>query len=892
MKRTTTAIIALVGILLAGSHHVRASQQEPSENTIVPGVRVGDYTIGMSKDEVLKRLGEPKGISWEGERYTLNNLPRWYFMHFGDISFEIVDDSVKVIIVYSLYKFANGLGVGDSEEKIKQAFGNNFHLKEGGKDFLTYEDEGLTFEIHKKDRTVMEINVSQATGDHDDSREALTPSRLERFDSVCGKDLRTCDLRNAGAILDTLEFNQETLWPTPDRLPEGFDPKALLQEGMNPGLGVRALHAEGITGAGVHVGLIDQPLLMDHPEYAGKIVSYHDTGCGPHKSSMHGPAMASQLVGNQCGTAPGAKLHVVAVPSWKGDAGYYARALDRLVMRNREVRKDQKIRVVSVSTQPSGQGSKYINQSLWDQAVQRAQANCILVLDCTWHHGFVSLCWLDPQDRESVEACTPGFRNGIVEVDEGHIHVPSAPRTVAEASDERPYGYAYDGGGRRSSRPMAKNGYSDTIPYTAGILAMGWQIRPDLTPAQMKEMLFASAYVHKSGARIINPTAFIELIQNQSGSQKIRTRPQTDSEIQTIVPGVGIGDYTLDMSKDDVLKELGEPESIQLGEDDVDVVRRGEERYSLKNLPREHILSFGNISFWFSDDSLEAISVRSPLYKLSNGLGVGDSEQKIKQAFGEDFHLEEVLGKDFLFYLAKGLGFEIHKKNQTVAEIVVYHTEGDSGDSDAPDQQEHSKHTIVPSVGVGNYMLGMSKQVLNKLGQPEGMYFVINDDVVREITVRSPLYKFTNGLGVGDSEDKIKQAFGNDFQLEEFELKALLTYEDKGLQFEIHKQNRTVREITVVRSHVDSDTPDSRKVIMLSEQPPGPITFPKIDRNPKPEEWEGGEMKSLPKYDPNSDSSWQVDLRCYDLSKLDLSNSINDLLYATFRWPGFCGSLE
>jgi subtilisin family serine protease len=411
--------------------------------------------------------------------------------------------------------------VGDPVEKVKQICGNDFQLREFEiKDILTYEDKGLSFEISKNNGTVMEINVFQAKRGKTDSPPGYRRTVLAAFESVGGKDLRTCDLRDARDILDTLGFNQETLWPPPERLPGGFDPKALLQEGMNPGLGVRALHAQGIIGTGVHVGLIDQPLRLDHPEYDGKIVSYYALDCGPHKSSMHGPGMASELVGNRCGTAPGASLHVMAVPSWKADASYYARALDRFVEYNESAPKDQKVRVVSVSAQPSGEGSVYKNQSLWDETVQRAQDKGILVLDCTWQHGFVSLCWLDPENRESVEACTPGFRNGTVEVDAGHIHVPSAPRTVAEADEDGSFGYAYDGGGRRSRRPKAKNGYSDTIPYAAGILALGWQIRPDLTPAQMKELLFASAYVHESGARIINPRAFIELIRKQGENQQ------------------------------------------------------------------------------------------------------------------------------------------------------------------------------------------------------------------------------------------------------------------------------------------------------------------------------------------------------------------------------------
>jgi hypothetical protein len=134
-------------------------------NTIIPWERVGDYTFEMSKDDLLEKLGKPKTIFYGEERYTLDNLPRMYYMHFGDISFYILDDSVEGITAHSpFYKFANGVGVGDSEQKIKEAFGNDFHLEETEwKDFLTYTDNGLVFEIHKDNRTVMEINVLKSS---------------------------------------------------------------------------------------------------------------------------------------------------------------------------------------------------------------------------------------------------------------------------------------------------------------------------------------------------------------------------------------------------------------------------------------------------------------------------------------------------------------------------------------------------------------------------------------------------------------------------------------------------------------------------------------------------------------------------------------------------------
>jgi beta-lactamase regulating signal transducer with metallopeptidase domain len=131
------------------------------DKIIVPGIRVGNYVLGMSKEDVLKSLGKPKVIFYGEEKYTLNNLPRTYFMVYDDISFGIVDDLVEGVSALSpLYKFANGLGVGDSEQKIKDAFGYDFSLKEFEfKNFLTYENKGLVFEVRNDNKTVMELSV-------------------------------------------------------------------------------------------------------------------------------------------------------------------------------------------------------------------------------------------------------------------------------------------------------------------------------------------------------------------------------------------------------------------------------------------------------------------------------------------------------------------------------------------------------------------------------------------------------------------------------------------------------------------------------------------------------------------------------------------------------------
>jgi len=148
------------------------------DRIIVPGLRVGDYTFNMSKDDILESMGKPNAIFYGDKKYTLDNLPGKYYMSFGEISFRIVDDSVKEITALSpSYKFSNGLGVGDSEQKIKEVFGNVFQLKETeSKDFLTYEDKGLVFEIDKHDRTVMEINVSPIPGSESYKKADIPPT--------------------------------------------------------------------------------------------------------------------------------------------------------------------------------------------------------------------------------------------------------------------------------------------------------------------------------------------------------------------------------------------------------------------------------------------------------------------------------------------------------------------------------------------------------------------------------------------------------------------------------------------------------------------------------------------------------------------------------------------
>jgi subtilisin family serine protease len=233
-------------------------------------------------------------------------------------------------------------------------------------------------------------------GDGEHFMQVTAISEVKEYQDVRFKDLSKLKLAGRPALPPTLTFNQKTIWPT--EMPPGAEPARLLADAMNPGLGVRKLHQEGLTGKGVNVAIIDQPLYQDHPEFAGKIAAYHDVGC-ESESSMHGPAVASLLVGAKCGTAPEAHLYYVAAPSWTGDSAYYGKALDWITDQNEKLPAGQKIRVVSVSAAPSGPGSPFKkSKEMWDTACARAEKAGILVLDCTGHHGVLGPCYFDGSD--------------------------------------------------------------------------------------------------------------------------------------------------------------------------------------------------------------------------------------------------------------------------------------------------------------------------------------------------------------------------------------------------------------------------------------------------------------------------------------------------------------
>jgi len=493
-------------------------------------------------DEVLQIFGEPTKYVWARKTFTKDNLPSTYVAvypnGFGIVMTRGRIDELRFEGPGTGYVYRDKLKVGSSLDEVIDVMGEPTEIVQqqsltgvakdgvlykdidGRKGYCYYSrrDQGARLFFRDYKVSALYLIGSPPVGGEGDSFQTIRPiMSVNQFDDVRWKDMRKLDLSGRKGLIATLRFNQKTVWPEPAKMPPGSNPEKLLKDAMNPGLGIRKLHRQGITGKGVNVAIIDQPLYLDHPEFAGKIVANHDTGSGA-QSSMHGPAVASLLVGTNCGTAPGARLYYAAAPSWKRDTAYEARALTWIIEQNRNLPASQKIRVVSVSAAPSGPGApRDKNQHMWDQACDRAEAAGILVLDCTSHRGFIGRCYYNARTPESVIMCTPGDPGDRSRRDfkpSRRLLVPTAPRTTAEQYNKSDYSYQYCGQG----------GLSWAIPYCAGVLALGWQVNPDLRPEQMRQLLFKSAYTNKNGAKIIYPRNFIQLVKRAEAAPQIKAR--------------------------------------------------------------------------------------------------------------------------------------------------------------------------------------------------------------------------------------------------------------------------------------------------------------------------------------------------------------------------------
>lgn len=296
-------------------------------------------------------------------------------------------------------------------------------------------------------------------------------------------DLTGLDLSDSGDVLSHASFDDKTIWPEAAKMPSDFDWRHILEMGKNPGLGVRQLHAQGITGKGIGVAIIDQTLLVDHQEYVNQLKLYEETWEVPWLDAMsiHGAAVASIAVGKTVGVAPEADLYYFATESCYGrdqtDFTCLAKIVRRILEVNQTLPQDHRIRALSMSIgwMPGDQGYAEITS-----AVEEARADGIFVvntvLEDTYGFELFGLGREPLSDADAPFSYMPAdwwadnFYNGAVP--SRMLLVPMDSRTIASPTGFSDYVFYRQGG------------ISWSIPYVAGTYALAAQVKPDITPEE------------------------------------------------------------------------------------------------------------------------------------------------------------------------------------------------------------------------------------------------------------------------------------------------------------------------------------------------------------------------------------------------------------------------
>ncbi len=334
-----------------------------------------------------------------------------------------------------------------------------------------------------------------------DSRIVVTDAddlaKLNRFLGLQNISVLALDLRDEGPLLETMPFDSLTRWPASERLPAGFDPDELLEEGKNPGLGLRDLHAQGIDGRGVGLAIIDQPLLLGHESYAHRLIRYDATGLGGVEPQMHGPPVASIAVGRDVGVAPAAELTYYAVAMWGPDNLVFVEALDDILRRNESLPGDQRIRVVSIST---GMFASFEHPEEWEAALDRAEAAGLFVVTCDnsrFRYGLLARnLGEDPESPTSYNKIPASSHMDAT------VLVPGGNRTMASHRGVGVFTFDRDAG------------LSWGAPFVAGLAALAHQVRPGILPREIRDALAQTAVTTPTGP-VVDPRAFIERVRGE-----------------------------------------------------------------------------------------------------------------------------------------------------------------------------------------------------------------------------------------------------------------------------------------------------------------------------------------------------------------------------------------
>lgn len=362
-------------------------------------------------------------------------------------------------------------------------------------------------------------NDSEQKSDNVKQEERFDLKSVEKYLTEIGRyDLRGKDLSDLTAFDITVlnNFLLDTQTKFPNSFSENFE--KIVNFGKDPGLGIKDLHNDGITGKGVNIAIIDGVLLKEHNEIKDRIVYYEDL-VDNEKVHYHGTLVTSVLCGKESGIATESNIYYVSYindelqTEEKNEERYIslAKSIERVIEINKELPKGEKIRVLSIS---SGWDPNHDKAVEINTAINKAKEDGIFVVtarlyehDKLYFDGVRRDVLSDPNNIKSF------YNKNYSEVFNDAKEILLTPMDARWMASHI---------GVDDYTMYSRGAWSLVIPYISGVYALACQVYPEITPSLFWEMaistgndlkVYNNSFEGKT-LKLINPVKLIEELKN------------------------------------------------------------------------------------------------------------------------------------------------------------------------------------------------------------------------------------------------------------------------------------------------------------------------------------------------------------------------------------------
>lgn len=313
-------------------------------------------------------------------------------------------------------------------------------------------------------------------------------------------------------------WTENVIWPTPDKLPKGFNPKKHINDHKHPSE-IDTLHKRNITGHGINIAIIDGVFNKEHPEYKNNIKYLQDPllKMRNNESHFHGSMVVGCAVGKTTGVAPDASVYYFTAGKSDQDKGRETIQVLRSVLDfNKKQSTKNKIHILSCSWAPQ---RKTTNMKEYDEVMrlfQELESDNVKIIFCG-----------GKKTRNSFSVSTVDFlptsKDTKTEYKDNIVYIPTNEKTVPFHTG----GYLY----------QKLGGDSSAAPYLAGVYACALQNNEIFMTRlnwqeELDTILKETATPIKNGGKMINPTGIVERVTQIAREMEINLIKQNGTQYE------------------------------------------------------------------------------------------------------------------------------------------------------------------------------------------------------------------------------------------------------------------------------------------------------------------------------------------------------------------------